>query len=199
MDRISRTDGSAFTRRGESWFEVTQLGPTEFRVRLGGTFHGAWLASLTRRLAEHHLSIDHTHARLTGVDMWLGELHLLCLPGAADPLSLDYAALAEAVDSARAPEFVLSSFRTIESRDYGGSLMVSLEAPDTLGLLGALLSTFAALSLYPVELHIETRDGRAYDSLWLRAGTASGAPARPSDDTRDAVARLLDRSLSPRS
>lgn len=192
MNRISRIDGAAFTRRGESWFEVNQLSPREFRVRLGGTFHGAWLASLTRRLAEHHLSIDHTHARLTGENIWLGELHLICLPDAANPLALDYAELAEVVDSTRAPEFILTRYQLLDSRDYGGSLMLTLEAPDSLGLLGALLSAFAAFELYPIELHIETRAGRAHDCLWLRA--AAGAAPTPS--TRDAIARLLDRSCN---
>ena len=192
MNRISRTDGGAFTRRDEAWSEATVLGPDEFRVRLGGLFTGAWMARLSNRLAERDLSIDHIHARLTTDRLWIAELHLIRLVLTTDPLSLDYAALAE--DDTEGPisgKLLLDSYRLIESRDYGGTLMLTLEAEDSLGFLAALLGRLAQLELFPVELHIETRGGRAYDSLWL-TGPAGGAP--PSSHARDAVADLLDRS-----
>ncbi|MES1178102.1 MAG: hypothetical protein ABUL62_27510 [Myxococcales bacterium] len=191
MNRISRTDGGAFTRRDEAWSEATVLGPDEFRVRLGGRFHGAWMARLSTRLAERELSIDHIHARLTTDQVWIAELHLIRVAEGTDPLSLDYAALAQ--DDSEGPisgNLLIDSYRLIESRDYGGSLMLTLEAPDSLGLLGALLVRLAQLELFPVELHIETRAGRAYDSLWLAA--TGGAP--PASGARDAVVELLDRS-----
>jgi hypothetical protein len=191
MNPIWRTDGGAFTRHGDAWAEVTLLRADEFRVRLGGLFRGAWMARLSTRLAEQALSIDHIHARLTTDQVWIAELHLLRLSPGVDPLSLDYAALAE--DESQGPisgRLVLDTFRLLESRDYGGSLMLTLEAPDSLGLLGALLVRLAQLQLFPVELHIETRAGRAYDSLWL-AG-AGGAP--PSSDAHHALEELLDRS-----
>jgi len=191
MNRISRTDGGAFTRREEAWSEATVLGPNEFRVRLGGLFTGAWMARLSTRLAERELSIDHIHARLTTDQIWIAELHLIRIAEGIDPLSLDFAALAE--DDGEGPisgNLAIDGYRLIESRDYGGSLMLTLEAPDSLGLLGALLVRLAQLQLFPVELHIETRAGRAYDSLWL-AGIG-GAP--PESGARDAVVELLDRS-----
>ncbi len=191
MNRISRTDGSAFTRRGEAWSETTELAPSSFRVRLGGPFRGAWLANLSCRLAEQQISIDHVHARLTGDQIWIAELHLLGLGQVADPLSIDYAALAEEAEVSTRPVFVIDSYRLLESRDYGGSLMLTLEAPDSLGLLGSLLMRLALLGLAPVELHIETKAKRAYDSLWLCA--SGGGP--PTSDARDAVAQVLDRSL----
>jgi len=192
MNRITRTAGGAFTRHGEAWSEATALAPQSFRVRLGGPFRGAWLANLSCRLAEQHLSIDHVHARLTADHIWLAELHLLALGAGEDPLGIDYAALAEEADILTQPVFVLDAYRLLESRDYEGSLMLTLQAPDSLGLLGSLLSRLALLGLVPVELHIETEAGRAYDSLWLRA--AGGGP--PTSDARDAVAQLLDRSCN---
>jgi hypothetical protein len=191
MNRISRTDGGAFTRRDEAWSEATVLGGDEFRVRLGGLFHGAWMARLSTRLAERELSIDHIHARLTTDQVWIAELHLIRLSGRTDPLSLDYAALAaDDSDGPISGNLLIDSYRLIESRDYGGSLMLTVEALDSLGLLGALLGRLAQLELFPVELHIETKDGRAYDSLWLAA--LGGAP--PANGARDAVVKLLDRS-----
>jgi hypothetical protein len=190
MDRISHSDAGAFMRRGEAWSEATELEPSAFRLRLGGPFRGAWMASLSRRLAARSISIDHTHARLTGDQIWIAELHVLALPGAPAPLSLDYIALAEQPDLDQAASFEVDSYRLIESRDYGGTLMLTLEAADSLGLLGALLGGLAELELFPLELHIETRAGRAYDSLWL-AGQA-GAP--PPAAAGVAAEQLLARS-----
>lgn len=161
-------------------------------MRLGGPFRGAWLANLSCRLAEQQISIDHVHARLTADSIWIAELHLLGLGTSVDPLAIDYATFAEETDIRTEPVFVIDSYRLLESRDYGGSLMLTLEAPDSVGLLGSLLIRLALLGLVPVELHIETKAGRAYDSLWLCG--AGGEP--PTSDARDAVAQVLDRSCN---
>ena len=196
MDRISLTDeGGTFTRRGDAWAEATELARKGCRLRLGGPFRGAWMASLSRRLAERHISIDHTHARLSGQDVWLAELHLIGLAHAPVLDTLDYIALAQDPDPMQSAAFQLDSYRLIESRDYGGSLMLTLEAPDSLGLLGALLGGLAELELFPVELHIETRLGRAYDSLWV-AGPG-GAP--PSERATRGAEQLFARALSSAS
>ena len=192
MNRSSHTDGGAFTRQGEAWSEVTELGPSSFRVRLGGPFRGAWLANLGCRLAEQQISIDYVHARLTSEYIWIAELHLVGLDQTADPLRVNYVALAAETEISTKPAFLIDSYRLLESRAYGGTLMLTLEAPDSLGLLGSLLTRFALLGLAPVELHIETKGGRAYDSLWLGV-TGGGAP---SDEARDAIAQVLDRSSS---
>jgi len=197
MNRISRTDGAAFTRRDEAWSEATRLGPDEFRIRLGGLFRGAWMARLSTRLAERNLSIDHLHARLSNDEVWIAELHLLRLATSVDPLGLDYAALAQ--DEAEAPisgRLRIDSYRLLESRDYGGTLMLTLEAPDSLGLLAALLGGLAALELFPIELHIETRGGRAYDSLWVAPPKAANAP--PSPAAHAGVVALLERARHAR-
>jgi len=192
MNRISRTDGSAFTRQGEAWSETTELEPSIFRVRLGGPFRGAWLANLSSRLAERQMSIDHVHARLTADYIWIAELHLIGPKATVEPLDIDYVCLADDTDVRTAAAFVIDSYRLLESRDYGGTLMLTLEAPDSVGLLGSLLTRLALLGLVPIELHIETRAGRAYDSLWLCA--AGGEP--PTGDAGDAVLQVLERSLS---
>ena len=67
--------------------------------------------------------------------------------------------------------------------------MLTLEAADSLGLLGALLGTLAELGLFPVELHIETRGGRAYDSLWLAAADGTQPPTRTADAAQQLLAR----------
>jgi hypothetical protein len=148
------------------------------------------MASLSRRLAERHISIDHAHARRQGDELWIAELHLIALAGAPDPKTLDYIAMAEEAEPPRSAGFTLDSYRLLESRDYGGSLMLTLEAFDSLGLLGSLLGSLAELGLFPLELHIETRGGRAYDSLWL----AGPGAARPTASAALAAEQLLARS-----
>jgi hypothetical protein len=176
---------------------VTELASPAFRLRLGGAFQNAWLASLTGRLAERHLSIDHIHARLSGDDIWIAELHLLALRGAPDPSSIHYVELAQHPEAAPTTPFEVDSFRLIESRDYGGTLMLTLEAKDSLGLLGSMLGSLARLGLLPVEMHIETRDGRAYDSLWLAARDRKGQKA-PDAQLLEAARALLAGSTAKR-
>jgi len=190
MDRSSISDDAAFTRRGEAWSEVTRLGDGAFRVRMGGRFPTAWLSILSTHLAERNVSIDHTHARHTD-DVWIAEFHLIALPGAPDLLSMGYIELALGAITGSAGTFALDSYRLLESRDYGGTLMLALEARDSLGLLGSLLSALAELDLYPLEVHIETRNGLAYDSLWL--ASAGGSP--PSPRTIAATLDVLDAAL----
>jgi hypothetical protein len=180
-----------FVRRGTAWSEVSKLGETTFRIRLGGLLQTAWMAALCNRLADCRISIDHTHARRARDDSWIAELHVVALAGALDPMNVPYVELTEADDAIPSATLRIDSYRLIESRDYGGTLMLALEAPDTLGLLGALLASLAALTLFPIEVHIETRAGRAYDSLWI--GAAEGAS--PSAQARDALDRLLANSL----
>jgi hypothetical protein len=58
-------------------------------------------------------------------------------------------------------------------------------------LLGSLLAQLAKLTLYPIEMHIETKDGRAEDSLWLYTDQAP----RPSGDLQEALEQTLASSL----
>lgn len=182
-------------RQGTAWFEVSEVAANSYRVRLGGAFQGAWMASLSRRLAERRLSIDHTHARLQSSELWIAELHLIAVDARGlDPLELDYVALAQQTELGARPSFELDAYRLFESRDYDGTLMLTLEAVDTLGLLGGLLGALAELELVPIELHIETRGGRAYDCLWLK----SSAGQAPSATTRAVATALLDGALRAR-
>lgn len=186
-----RPTPTTFTRRGPAWCEVTPLDGGFFRVRVGGLLKTGWKAGLCNRLAEARISVDHMHARVSHDDAWIAELHLCALEGAPDPMGLPYIELGEDDDAAPSTELYLDSYRLIDSRDYGGSLMLTLEGPDKLGLLGSLLASMAELSLYPVEVHIETHGGRAYDSLWVRA--AGGVV--PSAAAKQALESILASSL----
>jgi hypothetical protein len=192
-------DPRAMSRPAESapqasaWFEVNRLGGDTSRLRLGGLFRTAWLAALCNQLAHHRLSIDRAHARLAQRDAWIAELHLVSLPGAADPSGLPYVELIESDHTAPTTALALDSYQLVESGDHGGTLLLTIEAEDALGLLGSLLDSLARIELFPIEVHIETRAGRAYDCLWL----AAEGRTPPTAQARDALQRVLTGCARP--
>ncbi len=177
-----------YVRRSSAWFEVSKLEQTSFRIRMGGLVGSASMARLSRGLARRQISIVSVHAKLDHDDTWIAELHVESLPGGADPRSLVYVELADGDDDplpSPLPPLVATDMAA--SPDHGGTLLLTVEAEDNLGLLGSLLAALAELSLFPVEMHIDTRAGRAHDKLWLC--DASGES--PSPAALEALRRLL--------
>jgi hypothetical protein len=189
LEAAPTTSAPDFARAGAAWCEVASLQSAGFRIRLGGLFRPSRLAALCGGLAGHRVSIESAHARLTLDGAWIAELDVV--PEDAS-LYLGAAHCIELADTANAhssPPRVID-YELALSADHGGTLKLTLEALDRLGLLGGLLTALGELALYPVEMHIETRDGRAYDCLWL----AQMGATRPSSAAR----RGLDRLLSTR-
>ena len=158
-----------------AWSEVTRLSDGSFRVRLGGSFGQGWLASLCRGLADKRISIDRAHAMRTRNLSWIAEFTALPLEGAADPDRVPYLALAATPVELDGLPLQLTRYELEPSFD--GTLKLSFQAKDALGLLGTLLARLAGLGLYPVEMHIDTQTDVASDTLWL--GTADGGSASP--------------------
>jgi hypothetical protein len=172
-----------------AWSEVTKLPDACFRVRLGGSFGQGWLASLCRGLAVQSISIERAHAMRTRNLSWIAEFTARALPGAPRPESVPYLVLAA---SPVAPDGQPLSLDRYELEPcYDGTLKLSFEAQDSLGLLGTLLEKLAALGLYPIEMHIETHARRASDILWL--STATGGA--PGDLASEALERVLKQAL----
>lgn len=172
-----------------AWSEVTKTGDSAYRIRLEGPFGPSWIAGLCAELADRQISIDRAHAMRTLNQTWVAELNVIALPGAEDPLKIGYVELAEAGAPDASDPLRLDSYSVEETGAHGGALKLTIEAADSLGLLGSLLSQLAMLFLFPIEMHIETRNGRAYDSFWL--GTV-GATS-PGPRIRDALERVLAR------
>jgi hypothetical protein len=175
----------------KAWSEVSQTGDTSYRIRLEGPFGPAWIASLCAELADRQLSIDRAHALRTSNQTWVAELNVEALHGAADPLEIPYVELAEAGAPDASDPLMLLKFEIEETPAHGGSLQLTVEAVDSLGLLGSLLSQLAMLFLFPVEMHIETSNGRAHDVFWLCTVGASPGPR-----LRDSLSRVLSRALA---
>ena len=215
----TRDAATAFSRNGASWSEVTAFGDDEYRIRLGGMLRAAWMVGVCNGLAREQLSIQRAHARrLTRETTWIAELHVLAQPAAPDPLEIRYVDFAEQADVPAPPSLQLDNYELRESVDHGGTLQLTFSAADALGLLGSLLAAFASISLLPVEMHVETRQQRAHDCLWLASdvsgrraelapgdisgrraelapGTRAGGTKPPTASDRLALDALLQRAL----
>lgn len=202
---VDTTDTStSFARNGSAWSEVTALnegqdavpGPDgAYRIRLGGMLRCTWMLGVCTNLAAQNISIDRAHARRLAHDgSWIAELHVIAMPGSADPLQLPMIAFAEEVPADSSSALPLREYELLESTDHGGTLRLTISAQDSVGLLGSLLRTFSGLSLVPVEMHIETRGMQACDCLWLSSLVAD-RPQAPSASDRNALDALLRRML----
>jgi hypothetical protein len=145
------------------------------------------LASLCTELSDNDLSIDRAHAVRAGDLSWMAEITVEADEGAEDPCSLPYLEWADAELEPHASRVRPTAFDITPSEAHGGTLCLSLEADDVLGLLGTLLTQLAQLCLCALELHVETRAGRAHDRVWL--ATADGCP--PSETHRKDLELLL--------
>lgn len=174
-----------------AWSDVTTLGATSYRLRLGGAFGSGWLARLCRGLANQRISIERAHAMRAPNDAWNVELHVECLAGASAVTGLPLLQLVAADAPASGP-LEIERYELVSSAAHGGTLQLTIEAADTLGLLGSLLLQLEKLDLYPIEMHIETRNGRAEDQLWLYTDRAP----RPTDSQLKALETVLDESLA---
>jgi hypothetical protein len=158
-----------FTREGRAWSELSGLGAGRYRLRLGGPFLSGWLSGLCARLAEHALSIEQAHAWVSRDGTWVAEL-TFARPDSGqtvDAASLSYLSFVASTEASVELQPQLDSARLERTPENGGSLLLALEAPDSLGLLGAVLGTAAKLGAFPLEMHIDTRAGRADDRIWF--------------------------------
>jgi hypothetical protein len=190
---------SSFARNGGCWSEVTALEPQAeahtHRIRLGGLLRASWMLGVCNGLAQRGVSIDRAHARRLAHDgTWIAELHVVAPPEAADPLHYPLIAFAEAEPSEPAGPLALREYQLIESTDHAGTLRLTFRARDSVGLLGSLLAAFASLSLLPVEMHIETSEAEARDTLWLTSA-GKGSPRTPNEVDRRALDALLKRAV----
>ena len=152
------------------------------RVELEGAFgHPHWLAFLCSGLSAEGVAVVSGEASRPEPMRWRG--HFL-LDGPVE--GLDVVTLAVRRSTLRdssAP--VLSSYAVVRRTD--GDLELKVEAPDSLGFLGRLLSRVSLLTLLPVALEIATVNGRIVDTFVL-SGIGSAAP---SAEVAEALEQML--------
>ena len=169
---------------------VTHMGRASYQVRLEGAFRPGWVGNVCSGLASAGISVDRAYAARSPDARWRAEFDVRQLHSGPSPKDVPYALLADKEPNLDTPDtLVLESFSITPSAAHGGSLELAIEARDTLGFLGALLGKLAFVSLFPVELRVETHGDRVLDRLWL---TGIGGSA-PSVEARVMLLRELQR------
>lgn len=172
----------------ESGFEIRRAEEGRFTLQLWGRLRPGWSGGLAEALSAQRVSLVRGFARKFGAMRWLAEFTLERTDGAADPLALDYLELAaRPLPSGWRRPIRLESFKLLPSAKHGGSLLLEIHGDDEVGFLGALLMRLAFLSLFPEELHIDTRDGRVRDRFHL----VGIGKSRPSDAAAAALETML--------
>lgn len=157
-------------------------------VRLWGGFPTGWAGALCLGLTEAGIAVVRGFARRTALRRWEAEFQLLPVGRKHRPEDVDFLALAAGLERSQAPVEVTLRRFAVERDPRTGSLLVELEGRDRIGFLGSLLDRFAALSLFPDEMTIETRHEIAADRFSLRA---LGGRA-PSEQAQGALAGILE-------
>lgn len=169
---------------------VTHMGRASYQVRLEGAFRPGWAGNVCAGLSSAGISVDRAYA-VRGPDArWRAEFDVRQLHGGPSPKDVPYALLTEKEPNLDAADaLAIESFSITPSAAHGGSLELALEARDALGFLGTLLGKLAFVSLFPVELRVETHGDHVLDRLWL-TGVGGGAP---SVEARVMLLRELQR------
>jgi hypothetical protein len=174
--------------QGPSGVDVMPWNAGSTLVRLWGGFPTGWAGALCLGLSEAGIAVVRGFARRTALRRWEAEFQLLPVQRKRFLGDLDFLALAAGLDRSVAAAPVTLDRFTVERDPGTGSLLVELEGRDRIGFLGSLLDRFAALSLFPDEMSVETRHDIAADRFSLRA---LGGRA-PSEQAQGALATLLE-------
>lgn len=136
------------------------------KVELKGELPHGWCGKLAAALSRRGVSIVRGSASAEGPG-WYGLLEVTAGPEVKLD-ELDYWVLvnepaAEPDGVLRLESFVLTTSRNVPTVE------LSVRAPDRTGFLAALLDHLATLGLEPERISVETVDGSAADTLWLRS------------------------------
>ncbi len=173
-------------------FAVTHHTRTHWSVRVWGNLGPFWADAFALGLSGVRIGILRGFARQDGAGRWIADFVLAPGPGAPEPSSLDFLALAFGAPSpGDGGPIVLSQYALDGGPDMGPSLYLEVRGPDRLGFLGSLLRPLAGLGLSPREMLITTRDGEAFDRFFLTM--VSGA--LPSEDVRRALEEKLKAAV----
>jgi hypothetical protein len=162
----------------EPGFEVRRAKEGLCTLQLWGRLRPSWSGSLAEGLADAGLSLMSGFARKIGPMRWLAEFELDSKEAKQDPLAMDYLELAARSQASpgRTP-IVLHSYTVASSEKHGGSLYLEIGGSDRVGFLGALLTGFAFLSLFPEEMKIATQAGAVHDRFFLTGIGRTSPPA----------------------
>lgn len=160
------------------------------KVELKGELPTGWCGKLAAALSRRGVSIVRGSASAEGQG-WHGLFEVTAEPAVA-LAELDFWALVnEPVEEhdglLRLESFVLTTSRNLPTVE------LSVRGPDRTGFLAALLEHLGTLGLVPERISVETVDGSAADTLWLR-----GADGKTPKESSLGPLRELLRTASQR-
>jgi hypothetical protein len=167
--------------------------PHEYTLVLKGFLAPGWTGRLANGLAQQRIGIVMGEAEKVTASAWQATFKLKSSPLAKDPLSIDYACLAntELPTERSRDKIALRDFLMEPCSRHQGSLYLEIKGVDRLGFLGDLLDYFSMRCLFPVKMVVETAGDSAVDRFWLRGMGGSV----PSESVAIAMKENLTRLL----
>lgn len=156
------------------------------RVRMAGRLPPGWVGTLAQGLSQLSVAIVRGYACRAAGGRWDAYFDLRGIEGAAALRSIDYEALATRRAPSEGPLPIQLERYTLV-RTAGGALRLDLRGRRRVGFLASLLGHLAGLSLFAVDMHIETHGRTAGGRFELRSH--AGSPA--TEEARLALDRLL--------
>lgn len=163
-----RTTATQRTGADPHW-EIRTTGYGLSEIHLAGRLRPEWAAHLTARVAHYGMSIQRGQAARDAFGLWTASFDIT--GGVPDGHVLGLSHLDWSGPEVRPPRTVprLEKHSFSHSDEHDGSIRLDIvEAPDCVGFLAALLWRLEAHGLFPIALDLSTREGRVFDSLWLR-------------------------------
>ena len=168
-------------------------GRGEYTLELRGRLPPSWSGQLFLGLSRLGMSISRGFAKRS-MDGWVAEIDFVIGSGSADPATVDYRAPATARSARGAAVPITLRSYSLRGPTSDGAVHLRVDGTDQLGFLGSLLQHLAFLSLFPVQVTIDTRGDRVSDAFLLKS---TGGRA-PSEKACAALRRLLDGLIEPR-
>lgn len=167
--------------------DTRPLAEDRFELTVTGVLAPDWASRLTARLARLELSVVSGQASADALGFWTSRFEIVV------SRTRDYGEFGKqsSVELETPPEDPgnVERHQCTPSEEHGGSLRLEIvEAPDCVGFLAALLWKLKQQQLSPVAFHVDTRDGKVFDTLWLKAAESR----QPSNEDADALRRHLD-------
>ena len=164
----------------------------DHELRLQGQFERAhWVAFLFSGLSRLEIAVISGKATRDRDRNWNARFTLDFRGSQAVPERVDYLQLAQQeTTSAFAPP-LLSEFAITRRSDQ--ALEVILQGPDQIGFLGRILLKLSLLTLFPIEMEINTVSGRIHDRI-VFCGIGGLPPGTSVDASLEAMLRGLVRT-----
>jgi len=163
-------------------------GTDRAKLRVSGSMRPGWCGKLATGFASRGIAISSGRASSVAAGSWRALFEVAC-SAEQEPAAAEVRRIIQAKNQpVFATPIVLIDYSMRKSESRGGCLELVVDGEDGVGFLAALLRRLAFLSLFPVELRLETRSDRVHDRLWLR----STGNRVPNSNTADALAARLD-------